>query len=235
MMMERRKKIDIFNYLAIFSFFFLAVIAYADMPDGEYLKGRNSKVGVILAHGQGLSPDSQVVGPLRRTINKELGFHTLSLQMPVLPGKQSQEKFQEYASTFPDAYKIIQAGIDFLRKDHSIEHIYLMGYSMGGRMTTAFLAQQPHSGVIGYIGVGLLGGGPAPLNTHFNLKKIILPVIDIHADSGHDAKSAEFRKSFVSDRYTQVVIPGAKHDYRGYDDQIANAVIAWLKQHESIK
>jgi dienelactone hydrolase len=110
-----------------------------------------------------------------------------------------------------------------------------MGYSMGGRMTTDFLAQNPDSGVIGYIGVGLLGGGHEPLNTNLNLKKVKVPVIDVHADSDPDAKSAEFRKSFVSDRYTQVVISGAKHDYRGYDNQVAKAVIAWLKQQEPPK
>lgn len=102
-------------------------------------------------------------------------------------------------------------------------------------MTTGFLAQRPDSGIIGYIGVGLLGGGQQPLNTNLNLRKIELPVIDIYADSGRDAKSAEFRKSFVSDSYTQVVISGAKHDYRGYDDQSAKAVIAWLKKQESPK
>jgi len=59
-------------------------------------------------------------------------------------------------------------------------------------------------------------------------------VIDIYADSGPDAKSAEFRKPFVSDRYTQVIISGAQHDYRGYDDQVAKAVIDWLKHQESI-
>jgi len=36
--------------------------------------------------------------------------------MPVIPGKPNLEKFQEYASTFPEAYKTIQAGIDFLRR-----------------------------------------------------------------------------------------------------------------------
>ena len=102
-------------------------------------------------------------------------------------------------------------------------------------MTTGFLAQNRDSGVVGYIGVGLLGGGQEPLNTNLNLKKIELPVIDIHADSGPDAKSAEFRKRSVSDRYTQVIISGAKHDYRGYDNQVAKAVITWLKQQESIK
>ena len=176
-----------------------------------------------MAHGQGMDPDSNVVGALRKSINHELGFHTLSLQMPVVPGNKSPDKFLEYGPRFPEAYKIIQTGIQFLKEEKGVERIYLMGYSMGGRMTTGFLAQNPDSGVIGFIGVGLLGGGKEPLNTNLNLKKIKLPVIDIYADSGPDAKSAEFRKPLVSDRYIQVVISGAKHDYRGYDDQVANA------------
>ena len=219
----------------IFVLFFVGNVVYAEIPKGEYLEGKDSKVGVILAHGQGMDPDSNVVGPLRKSINKDLGFHTLSLQMPVVSGAKSPDKFLEYSPTFPDAYKTIQAGIDFLKKEKGVERIYLMGYSMGGRMTTGFLAQNPDSGVIGYIGVGLLGGGQEPLNTNLNLKKIKLPVIDIYADSGPDAKSAEFRKPFVSNRYTQVVISGAKHDYRGYDDQVGKAVMSWLKQQESNK
>lgn len=218
-----------------FGLLFFGAVAYADMPKGEYLEGKDSRVAVILAHGQGMYPDSQVVGPLRKSINKELGFHTLSLQMPVIGGANSPDKYLDYASTFPEAYKTIQAGIDFLKKEKGVERIYLMGYSMGGRMTSGFLAQNPDSGVVGYIGVGLLAGGPEPLNTNLNLKKVKLPVIDIYADSGPDTKSAEFRKPFVSDRYTQVVISGAKHDYRGYEGQVATAVIAWLKQQESTK
>jgi hypothetical protein len=56
------------------------------MPEGEYLDGGLSKVCVVLAHGQGLSPNSQVVGPLRKGIHRELGYHTLSLQMPTIGG-----------------------------------------------------------------------------------------------------------------------------------------------------
>jgi len=220
---------------AVLALIFFSNTVYAEMPKAEYLEGKGSKVGVILAHGQGLDPDSNVVGPLRRAINKDLGFHTLSLQMPVLPGAKTPEKYLEYGATFPEAYQTIQAGIDFLKKEKGVERIYLMGYSMGGRMTSAFLAQNPGSGVTGYIGVGLLGGGPEPLNTNLNLKKTVLPVIDIYADSGPDAKGAEFRKPFVSERYTQEVIPGAKHDYQGFEDQVAKAVIAWLKRQESIK
>lgn len=220
---------------AVLLLFLLASVAHAEMPKGQYLEGKGSKVGVILAHGQGMDPDSNVVGPLRKSINGELGFDTLSLQMPVVSGEKSPDKFLEYGPTFPEAYKAIQAGIDFLKKEKGVERIYLMGYSMGGRMTTGFLAQHPDSGIAGYIGVGLLGGGPEPLNANLNLKKINLPVIDIYADSGPDAKSAEFRKPFVSDRYTQVIISGAKHDYRGYENQVSKAVIAWLRQQESMK
>jgi predicted alpha/beta-hydrolase family hydrolase len=212
--------------------FFVSVTAYAEMPKGEYLEGKGSKIGVILAHGQGSDPDSQVVGPLRRAINKELGFHTLSLQMPVIPGKRSPETFQEYASTFPEAYKIIQAAIDFLKKEKGVDRVYLMGYSMGGRMTTAFLANNPDSGIVGYIGVGLLAGGEEPLNTNLNLRKVKIPVLDIYAENDQDARFAQNRKSFVSERFKQVPVPGAKHDYKGYDKQIADTVILWLRERE---
>jgi len=215
--------------------FLIATTVHADMPKGEYLEGKNSKVGVILAHGQGLDPDSQVVGPLRRAINKELGFHTLSLQMPVIPGKRSPDKFQEYASTFPDAYQRIQAAIDFLKKEKGVERVYLMGYSMGGRMTSAFLANHPDSGIAGYIGVGLLAGGEEPLNTNLNLRAVKIPVLDVYAENDRDAKFAENRKSLVSERFKQVSIPGAKHDYGGYEDQVIAAVIAWMKEQEAAK
>jgi len=218
-----------------FALFFIGGVLYADIPKGEYWEGKNSKVGVILAHGQGMDPDSKVVGPLRQSINKELGFHTFSLQMPVLSGARAPGKFMEYAPTFPEAYKTIQAGIDFLKKEKGVERIYLMGYSMGGRMTTGFLAEYPESGISGYIGIGLFGGGQEPLNANQNLQKIKVPVIDIYADTGPDAKAADFRKRFVSNRYPQVVMTGAKHDFNGYESQFTGAVISWLKQQESAK
>jgi len=207
----------------------IASTVYAEMPEGKYLAGKDSKIGVILAHGQGQDPDSKVVGPLRKAINKELGFHTLSLQMPVVPGKRGPESFRSYESTFPDAYQRIQAAIEFLKKEIGVERMYLMGYSMGGRMTSAFLANHPDSGIAGYIGVGLLAGGEVPMNTNLNLRNMKIPVLDVYAEDDRDAKFAENRKAFVSERFKQVPIPGAKHDYSGYEDQVNAAVITWLR------
>ncbi|MDB5821499.1 MAG: hypothetical protein JWR21_203 [Herminiimonas sp.] len=204
--------------------------AAAQMPLGEYLDGKGAKVAVVLAHGQGLDADSQVVSPLRKAIYNELGYHTLSLQMPTLSGHRS---LQQYAATFPDAYARIQAALDFLRKEKGVERVYLMGYSMGGRMTTAFLANNPEAGVTGYIGVGLWAGGPEPLNTNINLRKIVVPVIDVYAENDRDAQFAENRKPLLSARFVQVPIAGAKHDYRGYDDQVTKAVIGWLTKQEA--
>ena len=210
--------------------FLTATTAYAVMPEGKYFEGKDSKIAVILAHGQGLDPDSQVVGPLRKAINKELGFHTLSLQMPVVPGKRSRDTFLSYESTFPDAYKRIQIAIEFLEKEKGVERLYLMGYSMGGRMTSAFLANHPDSGIAGYIGVGLLGGEGEPMNTNLNLRKVNMPVLDVYAENDRDAKFAEERKPFLSERFKQISIPGAKHDYRGYENQVNEAIIIWLKE-----
>ena len=223
----------IFKQLLIALTALFASTAIAQMPQGEYLDGKNAKVAVVLAHGQGLDADSHVVGPLRKVIHSELGYHTLSLQMPTLAGNRSPDTFQQYASTFPDAYTRIQAALDFLKNEKGVERIYLMGYSMGGRMTSAFLANHPDSGVVGYLGVGLLAGGPEPLNTNLNLRKIRMPVLDIYAENDRDAQFAENRKAMVSDRFVQVPIAGAKHDYRGYDQQIAQAVNTWLTKQET--
>lgn len=206
-------------------------LANAAMPEGEYLSGGDSKAGVILAHGQGLSPTSQVVGPLRKTINKEVGMHTLSLQMPMVSGQKGAERFQEYAATFPDAYKSIEDGMRFL-KEKGVERIYLLGYSMGARMTSAYLAEHPDSGVVGCIGIGMLGGGQPPLNTNMNIKSVKVPVLDIVAEGDNDAKSAEFRKALISDRYTQIGIPGARHDFRCCEDDVSAYVIKWLVRQE---
>jgi pimeloyl-ACP methyl ester carboxylesterase len=210
-------------------FFLLLSNAYAQPTGSELLEGKQTETAVILAHGRGEGPDGKVVGPLRKAINKELGFYTLSLQLPVLPTKD----FKAYAPTFPDAYKTIQTAIDYLTKEKGVKRIHVMGYSMGARMTTSFLAKQPHPAVVGFIGVGVLEGGGEPLDANQNIRRVHLPVIDLYADSTPlDLRSAEARRSLISDRYRQVRIDGATHPFEGYDARLAQEIIAWLKEQE---
>lgn len=204
--------------------------AAAEMPNGEFLEAKGASAAVILAHGRGGGPDGTVVGPLRRAITDNAGLHTLSLQMPTLDTKN----FRDYAARFPDAYRALQSAVDYLSKEKGIKRIYVMGYSMGARMTTAFLATQPPPEVIGYIGVGILSGGDDPLDANISVRKLTVPVIDLYADeTSSDLTSAENRKDLLSDRYKQVRIQGATHSFRGYDNVLSDAVVAWLKEREA--
>ena len=227
---DTKKKMKLIICFVGFALFFEGEAGYAGMPKGKYLEGKGSKVAVILAHGRGQSPNGNVVGSLRRAIHKELGFHTLSLQMP--DTSNGLLRSQEVAAAFPKAYQRIQAAIDFLKKEKGADRIYLMGHGMGGRMTSAFIVNYPDAGVVGFIGVGLLGGRKEPLNANLNLRKVKIPVIDIYAENDGDAKAAALREPLVSEQFVQVPISGAKHNYRGYEKQIADAVIGWLKKQE---
>lgn len=74
-----------------------------------------------------------------------------------------------------------------------VERAYLMGRSMGGRMTTGFLANNPTVPVVGFIGVGLTAGGEGPANTNLNLRKVKLAVVDVYGDNEMDARAVSFR------------------------------------------
>ena len=198
----------------------------AGPPAGSaYLDGGASKVAVILCHGRAQHPRGKVVDPLRREIHKQLGYHTLSLQ---LPGKGKD--WEKYAEEFPRAYGEIQAGIDFLRKEKGVTKIYLMGHSMGSRMATAFLVEYPDSGVAGFIGVGTKNGGMAPLDSNRNLRKIKIPVLDVYGNGGdgQDKIEAEARADMVSERYKQILIPNADHVFDTGEEGMVKAVVDWL-------
>lgn len=216
--------------LKLFAALFIFILpAHAKMPNGEFIEVQGATAAVILAHGRGQGPDGNVVGPLRRAIAKDAGLHTLSVQLPVL----ATPDYSAYASTFPEAYKTFQSAIDFLTKEKAVKRIYVMGYSMGARMTTAFLATRHVPEVVGYIGVGVLEGGGELLDANLNIRKLTVPVIDLYADSTPlDFVSAEKRNALVGDRYKQVQIRGANHSFRGYDNALSEVVVAWLKERE---
>ncbi|MFV1996633.1 MAG: alpha/beta hydrolase [Acidiferrobacterales bacterium] len=220
-------------YTALLSISFLPVSAMAGKPKGSvYLDGKSSKVAVILSHGRGQHPKWKVVDPLRKGIHKELWYHTLSLQMPTRSGG-----WRAYISDFPKAYSTIQAGIGFLRDEKQVKTIYLMGHSMGSRMATAFLAEYPKSDIAGFIGVGTRNGGEDPLDSDQNLRVISIPVVDIYGDGGDgkDSIHADNRSDMVSDRYQQILISGADHQFsrKKHRQQMVEAVVDWLRARQN--
>jgi dienelactone hydrolase len=210
--------------------FFTSSLAFADQPSGSaYLDGGASKVGVILCHGRGQHPTWKVVDPLRKGIHEKLGYHTLSLQMPA-----GKKKWEAYAPDFPRARAEIEAGIAFLRNEKKVERIYLMGHSMGSRMATSYLASNPNAPIAGFVGVGIRNGGGEPLDSNANLRRVKIPVVDIYGDGGDrvDLQHANARSDMVSDRYTQVLIPGASHTFDGHEGEMVKASIDWLSKRQ---
>jgi pimeloyl-ACP methyl ester carboxylesterase len=112
---------------------------YAGKPRGSaYIDGDDSKTALILAHGRGKYPKWKVVNPLRKKVNKKLGMHTLSLQMP-----NDDKNWKQYADDFPNAYVTIKEGIRYLREEKGVTKIFLFGHSMGSRMVGAFVSENP--------------------------------------------------------------------------------------------
>lgn len=224
---RRRTTLERVFALSLSCLLLFCQLAFAGQPSGSaYLDGSNSKIGVLLCHGRGHYPTWDVVDPLRRGIHEQLGYHTLSLQMPA-----EDKNWEEYADDFPEAYQTIQQGINFLRNEKGVTQIYLMGHSMGSRMATAFLSNHPNVKVNGFIGVGIRNGGDNPLNSNDNLHSVSIPVVDIYGDGGNgkDARHAEARSDMVSTHYQQVLIDGADHLFTGKEDKMITTVVNWLK------
>jgi len=202
----------------------------SQLPVNAYLDGGMSTVGVVLCHGRGKHPAWKVVDPLRKGIYQQLGYHTLSIQMPT-----SEGNWRDYDLLFPDAYRRIESAIRFLKEEKKVQKVYLMGHSMGSRMATAFLKEHPDSGIAGFIGVGIRNSGGGVLDSNSNLRKVEIPVLDVYGDGGdgQDAVDAKVRSDMVSDRYQQVLIPGANHKFTSHEKEMVEAVVGWLKKQKS--
>ena len=215
----------IVNLIAIVSLL-LPCMATAGKPAGSvYIDGSDNKSALILAHGKGKHPTWLVVDPLRKGVSEQLGYHTLSLQMPV-----GHETWTDYADDFPDAFKTIQEAIRFLKEERDVSRVFLMGHSMGSRMMSAFLSENPATDVAGVILAGCRNNGGKPLGCEDNIKNVTIPVLDIWGgDNGKDYDSASERSYLVSKTYTQVEIPGANHKFRGYEKEFVSATVKWLE------
>jgi pimeloyl-ACP methyl ester carboxylesterase len=143
-----------------------------------------------------------VVNPIRKSINNRLNWHTLSLQMPVT----ASNNFKSYAIEFDNAYQRIKEAIIFV-KLKGVKTIVLFGHSMGSRMMSAFIRENPGM-VDGLIMTCCRNYGSYPLNCHShaaNLKNI--KILDLYGGgNSKDINSADQRRYLISDNYSQLSI-----------------------------
>lgn len=205
---------------------FLAL--YAE-PTTEDAKG-----AVILLHGIGVHPAwPDVIEPLRMQL-PDAGWHTLSLQMPVL-GNEAEST--DYPALFAEVPGRIQAGVDFL-KDRGIRPIVLAGHSMGATMAAYYLASARDPAVAGFV---ILSGGPGVpgdprMDSLANFRVIQdVDILDVHGSEDEKAvlqataRRNELAPDLHGNRYRQLEIDGAGHFYRDQADELVREVSAALE------
>lgn len=90
---------------------------------------------VIVVHGLGVHPDWNLIGVLRSDL-ADLGFATLSVQMPVLAADAPRD---DYASLFPYAFERLDAALQWLHA-RGYTHVGVVSHSLGAAMVNAWLA-----------------------------------------------------------------------------------------------
>ena len=201
---------------------FLGIYTEADNDEGR---------AVIVMHGTGIHPDwQQVVQPLRVGLIGH-GWHTLSIQMPILP---NEAEYTEYAPLYDEVAPRINAAIEHLRKNGAKE-IVLVGHSQGATMAAYYLASKASQDVNGFvaIGMGVFADDPR-MDSIRSLEKIKVPVLDIYGDNDLEgilkstAARADAAKKAGNKRYTQVELADSNHFFDGQEDALIAAVADWL-------
>ncbi len=184
----------------------------------------NARTVVILAHGLGVHPDWGVIGALRVRL-ADLGYATLSLQMPVLP---ADAKADQYPATFPEAAERFDAGVAFLKTTVRDQKIVVAAHSMGARMADYWLVRRNPADIQAWASISIGNGvfeDPA---------RLTLPVLDVYGQHDLEAviANAPQRRTAISanPRSAQVVIPGADHFFEGKEAALADVLREFFDQ-----
>jgi len=175
---------------------------------------------VVVVHGLGVNPDWNLIGELR-TMLVELGFATLSVQMPVLAADASRE---DYGALFPDAAERLDAATDWLRAK-GYARIGVVSHSMGAAMVNAWLARRQRAAVDAWVPVGLLVDFAAPPR---------LPVLDVVAEHDFPEALAAAKKRasvLAGDRCSApLVIDRSDHYFGGAVQRLARSIRPFLER-----
>ncbi|BAU49963.1 phospholipase [Sulfurifustis variabilis] len=197
----------------------------------EPANSEKSPKAVILLHGRGVHPAWGFIDTLRVDL-ADAGWHTLSLQMPIL---DADVKLSEYGATLPEAFDRIDAGIRFLQA-RGIRTIVLAGHSSGAMTALAYAAERPTASIaaVGAISPPTEPAGGRLMKPVELLPHINKPVLDIYGSddfpeirSTAKARRAAAGKAGNRD-YAQQLVKGANHFYTDRYDALKQNLLAWL-------
>ncbi len=202
---------------------------------GIYTEADDARAAVVILHGRGFHPDwADAVNPLRVGL-AELGYNTLSLQMPVL---EKDSSYYEYLPIFEFAHARIESGIRFLR-DNGNSRIVLLAHSCGVHMSMDWIRHSGDGAIDAYIGLGMGATDyRQPMPEPFPLASMQVPVLDLYGANEYPAviRGAPERKSMIEQagnvHSRQLVLPQADHYFTDQGDALVSSVADWLGQLE---
>jgi hypothetical protein len=197
-------------------------------PDADTPKG-----GVIILHSRGYHANwSNAIKPLRIGL-AEKGWHTLSVQMPVL---DKNAKYYDYVPIFPYAHDRIDAALSFY-KQHGIDNVVLIGHGCGAHMSMSYIDKYGDEKISAYVGIGMGATDyKQKIVKEFPLDKMLTPVLDVFAENDFPGviRLSESRQDLMdvaaNAKSAQMVIKGADHYYKenGTAQVLTNTIDAWL-------
>ena len=195
----------------------------------------DSSDAVLIMHGTGIHPDwQQIIQPLRVGLI-ESGWHTLSIQMPILP---NDAKTIEYSPLYEEVAPRVRAAINHL-KTTGAKKIIIIGHSLGASMAAYYL-KEPNPDILGFIGIGMVAGGDDKrMDDAHSIRKITIPMLDLYGSEDLDGVlntvtlRADAAKIAVNKNYSQVKVDGANHFFDGMDQTLLTSVSSWLKQFKN--
>ncbi|RLA08785.1 MAG: hypothetical protein DRQ51_01150 [Gammaproteobacteria bacterium] len=190
---------------------FLSILTASEKP---------SRKAVIIMHGIGVHPNmQQIIQPLRIELTK-YGYHTLSMQMPVLA---NGIEAPEYLKLLTLADKRIKAAIDYLQQQ-KLEVDFVVAHSMGTVMASHFMANNPHPFKY-FVGIGM------PNFTVKYLSKIKIPTLDLYGtdDIKPVLDSVKKRQQAAKNnpKYQQIVVK-TDHFFNDKNELLVKTVQQWM-------
>jgi alpha/beta superfamily hydrolase len=192
---------------------------------GIYTRVAPEKGALVIVHGIGVHPDHGVIGVLRTRL-ADLGYTTLSIQMPVQAADARSEAY--YPAVFPEARDRIGAAAAWLAA-HGHGKLALVTHSMGSWMANDYLDATREPPYAAWVCLGLTGG--FSWKTWFSTR----PILDVYGENDlPPALAAAWRRrvtlATAPAASRQVMIPGADHFYAGQESVLAASIAGWLQQ-----
>ncbi len=199
-------------------------------PDVDTPKG-----GVIILHSRGFHANwADVIKPIRVGL-AEKGWHTLSVQMPVLDKKAT---YYDYVPIFPYAHERIDAAIEFYRQ-RGVDNIMMISHGCGAHMSMSYFDKYGDGKINAYVGVGMGATDyKQKVVKRMPLDTMLKPVLDVFGEKDFPGviRSSESRKSLMdisgNSQNAQKIIKGADHYYKenGTDQALTDAINTWLSE-----